>query len=150
MSLRERQGLSSDVHRDDQQGRGGGGNDGGGAADKCGEGQGYTVAGKVAGNGLYGSGEVKVRCLAGAELVEPEMSVRDCMPEGQRGFLEHPRLITDQSGAVRLLFGTDTPFDFELGELSIRDTIRSVEEMAISETDREAIFEGNARRPLRL
>jgi aminocarboxymuconate-semialdehyde decarboxylase len=56
----------------------------------------------------------------------------------------------DFFGADRLLFGTDTPFDFELGELSIRDTIRSVEEMAIPEHEREAIFTGNARRLLRL
>jgi aminocarboxymuconate-semialdehyde decarboxylase len=56
----------------------------------------------------------------------------------------------DFFGTERLLFGTDSPFDFELGELSIRDTLRSVEEMAIPESDREAIFEGNARRLLRL
>jgi aminocarboxymuconate-semialdehyde decarboxylase len=53
-------------------------------------------------------------------------------------------------GNDRILFGTDTPFDFELGELSIRDTIRSVEEMTLSDSEREAIFEGNARRLLRL
>jgi aminocarboxymuconate-semialdehyde decarboxylase len=56
----------------------------------------------------------------------------------------------DFFGTERLLFGTDTPFDFELGELSIRDTIRSVEAMSIADPEREAIFEGNARRLLRL
>ncbi|MBW2426189.1 MAG: amidohydrolase [Deltaproteobacteria bacterium] len=56
----------------------------------------------------------------------------------------------DFFGTERLLFGTDTPFDFELGELSIRDTIRSVEAMSIPDSAREAIFEGNARKLLKL
>ena len=56
----------------------------------------------------------------------------------------------DFFGSERLLFGTDSPFDFEQGELSIRDTLRSVQEMAISESEREGIFANNARRLLRL
>ena len=53
-------------------------------------------------------------------------------------------------GADRLLFATDMPFDSQLGEVSIRETIRSVEAMAISEKDKNKIFEHNARKLMRL
>ena len=53
-------------------------------------------------------------------------------------------------GADRVLFGTDMPFDNELGAASIRETTRSVEELDVSAVDREKIFAGNARRLLRL
>ncbi len=53
-------------------------------------------------------------------------------------------------GAEHLLFGTDTPFDMELGNEAIRETIRSIEQMDISAEDKYAIFEGNAKRLLLL
>ncbi len=53
-------------------------------------------------------------------------------------------------GADRVLFGTDMPFDNELGAASIRETTRSVEELDVPDADREKIFVGNARRLLRL
>ncbi|MFH1487326.1 MAG: amidohydrolase family protein [Pseudomonadota bacterium] len=53
-------------------------------------------------------------------------------------------------GADRLLFATDMPFDSQLGEVSIRETIRSVEEMAVPERDKKKIFEHNARKLMRL
>ena len=53
-------------------------------------------------------------------------------------------------GTEHMLFGTDTPFDMELGNEAIRETIKSVEQMDIPEADKEAIFETNAKKLLRL
>jgi predicted TIM-barrel fold metal-dependent hydrolase len=56
----------------------------------------------------------------------------------------------DFCGAKKMLFGTDMPFDMELGNEAIRETIRSVERMDIPEEEKQAIFEDNARRLLLL
>lgn len=53
-------------------------------------------------------------------------------------------------GADRLLFGTDMPFDPEFGHRTISKTIQSIEQMAISDSEKKMIYEGNARRLLRL
>jgi len=53
-------------------------------------------------------------------------------------------------GAERILFGTDFPFDPEGGPGFIRDTIGAMERMRASEEDKAKIYEGNARRMLRL
>jgi predicted TIM-barrel fold metal-dependent hydrolase len=53
-------------------------------------------------------------------------------------------------GADRILFGTDFPFDPEGGPGFIRDTIGAMERMRVSEQDKVKIYEGNARRMLRL
>lgn len=53
-------------------------------------------------------------------------------------------------GAEHIVFGTDMPFDKEYGHRHIRETIRSVEEMDISDSDKKRIFEANARKLLRL
>ena len=53
-------------------------------------------------------------------------------------------------GAEHLLFGTDMPYDSQDGERCIRETIRSIEEMDIPDSDRKRIFEDNARKLLRL
>ncbi len=53
-------------------------------------------------------------------------------------------------GAERVLFATDFPFDPEGGSLFIRETIRVIENVSFSPEDKQAIFEGNARRLLRL
>ena len=45
---------------------------------------------------------------------------------------------------------SDSPFDPEKGPGFIRETIRCLEEMDISSEDRKKIYEGNARRLLRL
>jgi len=51
-------------------------------------------------------------------------------------------------GAERMVFGTDMPFDMEMGEEAIRETIRSVEEMDITAEEKTAIYEGNAKKLL--
>lgn len=56
----------------------------------------------------------------------------------------------DFFGAEHLLFGTDTPFDTQLGDYSTRCTIQSIEQMSIPDADKKKIFEDNARKLLRL
>ena len=53
-------------------------------------------------------------------------------------------------GVDRVLFGTDMPFDPEKGPGLIRDTIAGIERMRITPTERGQIYEGNARRLLKL
>jgi predicted TIM-barrel fold metal-dependent hydrolase len=53
-------------------------------------------------------------------------------------------------GVDHLLFGTDTPYDNANGDRDIRDTIRAVEAMNITEADKKKIYEDNARNLLRL
>ena len=56
----------------------------------------------------------------------------------------------DFFGAEHLLFASDMPFDSQLGDVSIRETIRSINEMDIPDFDKKNIFEGNARKLMRL
>jgi aminocarboxymuconate-semialdehyde decarboxylase len=53
-------------------------------------------------------------------------------------------------GADNLLFATDMPYDNQLGNRFISETIRSIDEMAVSVTEKKKIFEENARKILRL
>jgi aminocarboxymuconate-semialdehyde decarboxylase len=53
-------------------------------------------------------------------------------------------------GVDRVLFASDSPFDPEKGPGYIRETIKIIEELPISEADRQQIFAGNARRLLQL
>ena len=56
----------------------------------------------------------------------------------------------DFFGADHMLFGTDTPYDSQMGEKVYRATLGAVEAMDISSADREKIFAENARRIFRL
>jgi predicted TIM-barrel fold metal-dependent hydrolase len=53
-------------------------------------------------------------------------------------------------GADHVLFASDSPFDPEKGPRYIRETIRVIDALPISGEDRRKIYEGNARRLLRL
>jgi aminocarboxymuconate-semialdehyde decarboxylase len=53
-------------------------------------------------------------------------------------------------GADQVVFASDFPFDPEKGTFNIRETIRDIDGLPISEADRRKIYEGNARRLLRL
>lgn len=53
-------------------------------------------------------------------------------------------------GADNVLFASDSPFDPEKGPGYIRETIKIIEELPISDEERKKIFEGNARRLLKL
>ena len=56
----------------------------------------------------------------------------------------------DFFGVDNVLFGTDSPLDPEKGPGYIRETIKVIDRLDISETERQAIYEGNARRLLKL
>jgi predicted TIM-barrel fold metal-dependent hydrolase len=56
----------------------------------------------------------------------------------------------DFFGADNVLFASDSPFDPEKGPGYIRETIKIIEELPISDEDRKKIFEGNARKLLKL
>ena len=53
-------------------------------------------------------------------------------------------------GADNVLFASDSPFDPEKGPGYIRETIKVITELPISDTDKQKIFEGNAKRLLKL
>ncbi len=53
-------------------------------------------------------------------------------------------------GPERTLFASDTPFDPEKGSAYIRWTIEIIDSLDIQPSDRKAIYEGNARRLLKL
>lgn len=53
-------------------------------------------------------------------------------------------------GIDHVLFGSDMPFDPEKGPGYIRETVRAIEAASIAPSDREKIYEGNARRLLKL
>jgi len=55
----------------------------------------------------------------------------------------------DFFGADHILFGTDMPWDNQLGLKYTRETIESVEKMTISDAEKKLIFEDNARNLLR-
>jgi uncharacterized protein len=56
----------------------------------------------------------------------------------------------DFFGVDHVLFGTDMPFDPEGGPGFVRDTIAAVDRIRVSDAEREQIYEGNAKRLLRL
>jgi predicted TIM-barrel fold metal-dependent hydrolase len=53
-------------------------------------------------------------------------------------------------GSERVLFGSDTPFDPEKGSAYIRWTIEVIDSLDITPEQRRAIYEGNARKLLKL
>ena len=53
-------------------------------------------------------------------------------------------------GEDRMLFGTDMPYDPENGAVAIGWTIDAIEGMAIPDESKQKIYEGNARRLLKL
>lgn len=54
----------------------------------------------------------------------------------------------DFFGVDKVLFASDAPFDPEGGPMYIRDTIRVLDELDVSEAEREQIYRGNAERLL--
>jgi aminocarboxymuconate-semialdehyde decarboxylase len=56
----------------------------------------------------------------------------------------------DFFGSDRIVFASDCPFDPEGGPMFIREGIRSVEELGLSEEDRHKIYAGNALRLMRM
>jgi predicted TIM-barrel fold metal-dependent hydrolase len=54
------------------------------------------------------------------------------------------------AGPDHLLFGTDNPYDSQLGERYLRQTINAIMQMDIPDSEKRKIFEDNARKLLRL
>ena len=53
-------------------------------------------------------------------------------------------------GVERILFASDSPFDPEKGPGYIRATIENIDALGLDPADRDAIYEGNARRVIGL
>jgi aminocarboxymuconate-semialdehyde decarboxylase len=53
-------------------------------------------------------------------------------------------------GAGKMLFASDSPFDPEKGSAYIRWTIDILDKLEITDAERKAIYEGNARKLLKL
>lgn len=53
-------------------------------------------------------------------------------------------------GVDQIVFASDCPFDPEKGPMYIRETIKIIEELDISDEDRYKIFEGNARKLMKM
>jgi predicted TIM-barrel fold metal-dependent hydrolase len=53
-------------------------------------------------------------------------------------------------GVDQIVFASDCPFDPEKGPMYIRETIKIIENLPISDEDRYKIFEGNARKLMKL
>lgn len=53
-------------------------------------------------------------------------------------------------GVDKLLFGTDMPFGTEMGLWPVRKTVESIDNMKISDEERKMIYEGNAKRLLKI
>ena len=53
-------------------------------------------------------------------------------------------------GVDRVVFASDFPFDPEKGTFNIRETIKDIDGLAISDAERKQIYEGNARKLLRM
>ena len=49
-----------------------------------------------------------------------------------------------------MLFGTDMPYDSEVGFRQVREVIASIEGMDISSAEKKLIYEDNARKLLKL
>ena len=56
----------------------------------------------------------------------------------------------DFFGAQHLVFGTDMPYDSQFGQKFTGETIKSIEQMAISDAEKKMIFEDNTRGLLHL
>lgn len=53
-------------------------------------------------------------------------------------------------GAEHIIFGSDMPYGGEQGDIAIKETIKGITEMAISDSDKKKIFEDNAKKLLHL
>jgi aminocarboxymuconate-semialdehyde decarboxylase len=60
------------------------------------------------------------------------------------------RCAIDFFGVEHILFGSDMPFDPEKGPQFIRETIANIESLDLTPAAREQVYEGNARRVLRI
>ena len=77
---------------------------------------------------------------AGADVALAGRSSADETAELVRGEGRRALLI----GADRVLFGTDCPFDPEGGSMYIRETLKVIDSLGISDAERHKIYQGNS------
>jgi aminocarboxymuconate-semialdehyde decarboxylase len=53
-------------------------------------------------------------------------------------------------GAEKVVFASDAPFDPEKGPMYIRETIKVIESLELTDAERAMVFHGNAERLLKL
>ncbi|MDP2917142.1 MAG: amidohydrolase family protein [Dehalococcoidia bacterium] len=53
-------------------------------------------------------------------------------------------------GIDHILFGSDMPFDSEIGRVAVQQTVQAVEQMGITTAEKKKIYEDNAKKLLRL
>ncbi len=66
--------------------------------------QGYTIRDKPQGVVLYDSRQIGVKVFAGGVAKEPIGEVKDALPQGDREYLQSPRLALDAQGRVWMAF----------------------------------------------
>lgn len=66
------------------------------------------------------------------------------------GSIEGTKCGLEFFGVDQILLGTDSPYDPEKGAGYIRDTIRVIDSLNLTGTEKQKIYEGNARRLLKL
>jgi predicted TIM-barrel fold metal-dependent hydrolase len=66
------------------------------------------------------------------------------------GSLSGTKCGLDFFGPERCLFASDCPFDPEGGSMYIRETIRALDQLEVSDGDRKCLFEDNARKLMKL
>jgi hypothetical protein len=76
--------------------------DAGGA--NWGKDQGYTVRDNPQGVVLYDARQIGVKVFAGGVAKEPAGEVKDALPQGERDYLQSPRLVLDAQGRVWMAF----------------------------------------------
>jgi len=88
----------------------------------------------------------------GANLAEPPVEYyrRFYCDTAIQGNPRAPECAHDFFGPDRVLFATDAPYDSLMRERLYTETIAAIREMDVTDVEREAIFEGRARKLFRL
>lgn len=102
--------------------------------------------------GAYDHAEVLRRAKYGQGLTKPPIEYFKMFYYDTAIYGSTPSLMCAYAfcGADHMLFGTDMPYDSQLGERYTRQTIEAIERMDISELGKKEIFEDNAKKLLRL
>ncbi len=102
--------------------------------------------------GLHNMYDARMRTNMGEPLTRPPIEYFK-MFYNDTALYGNPNALTcgyQFFGADHILFGTDMPFDSQLGECHTRNTINAIEQMDISDFEKKLIFEDNARKLLHL
>jgi aminocarboxymuconate-semialdehyde decarboxylase len=98
-------------------------------------------------NGLERLGTKHFPCLTRPPIDYFKMFYADTALDGGTSALQCG---LDFFGEDHLVFGTDMPYDIDNGGIAIRETVKAIEAMGLSEPAKKKIYEGNARRLMKL